>query len=284
MRAPTQGGYWPDWGLFGDAMVVGLLLAAVLPLLGVVLVLRQQTFVAAAIGQSANLGIAVTVWLAAWLGDGHGHAEGLAPFGAGVAAVVTAGLAMRALSTQNSTLEARSAFWFVVGGSAAMLLLAPLPHGQHTVQRLFLSSLLAVQPHDVWLAAGAALAVGVGWGRLPRRLLLWATDPKTAAAHGLGVARWDWLVGAATGLVLGHAIFTAGLLFSFGTTILPVLVARELASSLRGVVFAAPLLGVVAQVAAFSIAHRLDLPPGQTAVVVQGAMVVLAMALARGRR
>ena len=74
MIAQFEAGWWPSWELFGDTVVTGLLLGAVLPLFGVVLVLRQQMFVAAAIGQAANLGVAVV--LALGLGATHagGHA------------------------------------------------------------------------------------------------------------------------------------------------------------------------------------------------------------------
>jgi len=281
--APQQSGWWPDWSLFGDALATGLLLAIVLPWFGVLLVLRQQLFLAAAIGQAANAGIAMAMAGAATLAAVHVHSGGgdrwwLFVSGS-LLAMLTAVMAMRALSVRHSTLEAGSAWVFLVGGAGAMLVLADAPHGLQELQRLFLSSLLAAGPADVWIAAAGVLVAGSWLWARPRQLLAWALEPRTAAAHGGAVRRHDLLVGAGLGLVFTHAILATGLMFTFGATVLPVLAARELAGSLRGVMLLAPTIGVLGQALAFALAHRADLPPGQVAVVVFGAAALLSRGL-----
>lgn len=275
--------WWPDFTLFGDALLVGFGLALLLPLFGVLLVLRQQVFVAAAIGQAATLGFAAA--LASGIADAHaaGHQhDRLAVIGCSVAAAAaTAIAALRAMSARRSTLEARSAFVFLFAGSAAMLLLNDVPHGPQAVQRLFLSSLLAVAPFDVWLVWGTTLATAaLAWPRR-RSLALWAIDPTTAAAHGGQVLARDLIVGSVLGAAFGYAIFATGLVFTFGAAVLPVLAARALAPSLRGVLLLAPLLGVAGLAAAFALAHRGDLPPGQVFTAVQGALALGARLLSR---
>ena len=279
-----QSGWWPDWSLFGDAIATGLLLAIVLPWFGVLLVLRQQLFLAAAIGQAANAGIALAMAGAAAFASVHVHGGGAGRWwlfaSGGLMAMLTAVLALRALSVRRSTLEAGSAWVFLVGATGAMLVLADAPHGLQELQRLFLSSLLAAGPDDVWIAAAAVLVVG-GWlWSRPRQRLAWALEPRTAAAHGGAVFGHDVVVGVLIGSVFCHAILATGLMFTFGATVLPVLAARELAGSLRGVVLLAPTIGVLGQGIAFALAHRADLPPGQVAVVVFGAAALLA----RGQR
>lgn len=280
MTAAVQQGWWPSWQLFGDAILVGLALGAVLPVLGVVLVLRQQMFVTAAIGQAANLGIATIIWLGA--GATHGLAHGtdsgetgalLGGLGFAVAATV---LALRALSRSASTLEASSVWVFVAGGSGAMVLLADVPHGLAEVQRLMLSSLLCVGPGDVYVVGGFALALVLAIVWWPRRLALWAMDPQTAAAYGTPAWRCDLVVGAFGGALLGWSIYTAGLVFTFACAMLPVLAARELAGSLRGVLGLSPALGALGVAAGYAVAHRCDLPAGQTSAVVLVAAVVVA--------
>lgn len=278
--AVQEAGWWPAWELFGDALLGGLLLAAVLPLLGIVLVLRQQTFVAAAIGQAANFGIAVTMVMIAASTGGHAHEVGAALGGGLLAAVLASIAALRAMSARASTLEARSAFVFLVCGSGALLLLADAPHGAQALQRLFLSSLLAIGRGELLTVGFAAAVVLALAARHAHAVLAWAMDPRTTAAHGGRVLRMDVLVGCVLGLVLGLAMHVAGLVFTFGLTILPVLAVREVALSLRAVLLAAPVLGVVVQALAFALAHRFDLPPGQVAVVVAGGAVVLARGFA----
>ena len=278
-------GWWPSWELFGDSLVLAVLLGAVLPLVGGLLVLRQQLFVAASIGQSANLGIALA--LQCGLGVPHALSAGegdVAVRAAGLlAAIVTTVVCLRALSTRSTTLEARNAWMFLFGGSASMVLLAQAPHGMQELQRLLLSSLLFASPFDGALV-GACLAVGLlvlRWQ--PRRLLLWAMDPRSAAAYGTSVLACDLLVGAYAGFVIGYAVYATGLLFTFGMTVLPVLCAREVAGSLRAGARLALLFGSTAPVAGLLCAHRFDLPPGQATVALLGALALLLRLLSAWR-
>jgi len=268
------------WELFGGAMLTGLWLAVGLPLLGAVLVLRQQLFLAAAIGQSANLGIAIVLW--AGLGEaaaGHVHEESAALAAALVTAGGTAVLAMRALTVRGTALEARAVWTFLFAGSAAMLLLADAPHGLQEVQRLMLSSLLGASGADAWLAGTLCAASAAALLRWRRSLLLWATDPASAQVYGLPVRRLDAVVGAWIGAGLGFSIHATGLTFTFGAAVLPVLLLREWARSLAAVLAGAPLAGAGIFAAGFFAADRLDLPPGQATVVLLGAAVAASRAL-----
>jgi len=270
------------WSLFHDAWLVALLLAALLPLCGVVLVLRQQLFLGAAVGQAATLGIAVGIWggLAPVATTGAEHTETFALLLAVSGGSLTAVLAMRALSTTGSHIEARSAWIFLAGSSLSVLLSTADPHGLEEVRRLTLSSLLGVSPLDVWLAAGALALTLAAAATCRQSILLWAMDPVTARAHGAHTFGLDVAVGVWLGTCMGFALHATGLLFAFGLTVLPVLVAREVAGSLAGVLWLAPLLGLFGTAVSLVGAHLLDLPPGQLAV---GTLVLL-LPLAAGAR
>lgn len=285
MIGAQANGWWPDWSLFGDSIVVGFGLALLLPLFGALLVLRQQIFVAAAIGQAATFGFAAALacgyGAAHALDHAHAHGHGLVIAVGIAAAAATAVVALRAMSAGQSTLEARSAWIFLFGGSAAMVLLNDVPHGPQAVQRLFLSSLVTVEPHDVAIVASAApLLLLLAWPRR-RRLLLWAIDPLTAAAHGASLWRLDLLVGALLGAAIGYAIFTTGLVFTFGAAVLPVLVARSVAPSLRAALWSAPAIGALGLAAAFALAHHHDLPLGPVFTALLGVVTLAARALRR---
>lgn len=272
------------WELFGDAWLVGLLLAALLPIGGIVLVLRQQVFLAAAIGQTSTLGIALAIFLGLGAHDapGHSHPETWALGFALAAGGLTAVTALRALSQGGAAMEARAGWMFLLGGSLSMLLLAERPHGLQEVHRLQLSSLLGASPADVWICLVALAIVGIFVLVGGRRLLLWALDPPTARVLGMACGRWDVAVGCWLGLVSGFAIHATGLLFVFGLTILPVLFAAQLCRSLGAVLVVAPASAVVATAMALVVAHRADLPPGQVAVALLAGLVLLARLIRRG--
>lgn len=269
------------WALFHNEFLTALLLAALLPLCGIVLVLRHQVFLSAATGQAATLAIALG--LCCGLGGSavsgrHHHDADVLLFAVGAGAL-TAVLSMRALSTSGSQVEARSVWLFLAGSSLSMLVASGDPHGLEDVKQLTLSSLLGASAMDVWLAGGALgltlLAVRV----FGNRVLLWASDPVTAQVHGCPLLAYDLAVGGWLGICTGFALHATGLLFAFGLTVLPVLTVRELARSLRAVIWSAPLLGVVATAGGLVAAHVGDLPPGQAAV---GGLVLLMPVAALG--
>lgn len=265
------------WMLFLDVVLTGALLAALLPLLGAVLLLRRELFLAAAVAQTGSLGIAV--WIACGLGAGTGSLV------AGMLAAIAAGVVgMRSRPARGGALQAGAAWLFLLGSGGAMLLLADAPHGMQTIEQLQLSSLLGATRGDVVLAGTGLSVVLLALAWKGRTLLLWAMDPATATVHGHPVPLLDVAVGAVVGAALGFSIHATGLLFTFGATVLPVLAARELVATLRGVLILAPLLGCAAFVVAWWWADRADLPPGQCAVVLLSGVVALARCASVGRR
>jgi len=275
-----------DWiaehfGLFGAAYGTALFMALLLPWLGVVLVLRQRLFTAAAVAQSAALGFAVGMALGVGhVHEGHGGC-GIELLALGACGGVLAGMfAMQKARASSGGLESWAAVLFLFGGSASMLLLADAPHGLQEVQRLQLSSLLGASETDLLFAFGllcATLAMGAWRGR---RMLLVASDEAMAQVLGLRVHVYRAVCGIWIGVCLSFAIHVTGLLFAFSCTVLPVLVARQWARSLRMTLLLAPIVSVVTVAIALWIAQReeFDWPPGQAAVALQAVLAAVAMA------
>ena len=190
------------WKYFHDAILVAVMLGCLLPLCGVVLLLRQQAFLSAAVGQAATLGIALGLFFGL-------RVEGAVALLLAVAAgVFTTVAAMRSLSTGGPQLESRSAWLFLLGGAGAMLLAAHAkddPHGLEKVHELSLSSLLFVQGPDVVVAAVALGGTLLALLRWRPRVLLWATDPVTAQVHGSNLFAFDLAVGGWIGACMGFA-------------------------------------------------------------------------------
>ncbi len=273
-------------GLFGPAYATALLLALSLPFLGVALTLRRRLFTAAAVSQSAALGFAVGMVLGVGEPD-HGHGPcGLSLLACGALGGAMAGwFSMRRQRPGDEGLDGWSVVLFLLGGSGSMALLADAPHGLQDIQRLQLSSLLGAGGSDVLVGLLLVVVTGALTFACGRRALLVLSDEAAAVALGLRVGRYRAAIGVWLGLGLAFAIHATGLLYAFGCAVLPTLIAREFASSLRSVLWQAPLwsVGTVAFALWLSQQEGVDLPPGQAAATVQALTAAAAMAL-RGRR
>lgn len=272
-----------SWPLFHNAWLAGWLIGLLLALNGVLVVARNQIFIGAAVAQASTLGIALGMWVGALLGSevlSGDHAHGTLSLIGVVFAVAAALFTARA----GTLREAATGWVFLASGSLAIIVLAHSPHGLEEIHHLVSSSIIGATPGDVWLFAGL-LAAGVAAVAVLRdRLLLFAIDPAMAAAVGMRPGRWDAALAVALGLTVGLGMRATGLLYTFGSLVLPTVAAASLCRESRHLFWAAPLIALVCAVVGFVLANHYDDPPAQMAVVVQSLVVLCAWGWRRVRR
>ena len=272
-----------SWALFHNAYVVGWLLAITLSAIGVLVVARDQIFIGAAVSQASVLGIAVVLragpTLAA-LGFPGADTEGMQSAMAVAASALAALVTTRSSENGRTTHEALTGWVWLLGASAAILVVAHSPHGLEEVHRVLSSSIIGASRGDVWLFAGLTLLTLGAIALRSRALVLVAIDPAMAAAVGLRVRAWAATVSVWLGVVVGLAINMAGVIYAFGCLVLPALVARNLCREVRSMFVVAPLVGVAGAVTGFVLANHWDFPPAQMTVALLCA-VLAASALVR---
>jgi ABC-type Mn2+/Zn2+ transport system permease subunit len=265
-----------SWPLFHNAYLAGWLLAAMLAVVGVLVVARDQIFIGAAVSQASTLGLAVAMRL----GDAFAASPWLRS-DAFLSTVAVVFSALAALATARggrggrASHEALTGWVFLVSASVAILVVAHSPHGLEEIHRLVSSSIIGASRAEVELLAVLAVATGATFAAAHRRLLLLTLDPPMAAAVGVRVGAWSVAIALWLGLVTGLAIRCAGVLYSFGCLVLPALAARSLCREVRPMLLAAPLLGVGAAGIGFVVANARDLPPAQLTVALLCALVLV---------
>lgn len=259
-----------DWVLFGDAWLAGGFIAALLALVGVVVVLRGQIFLGAALAQASTLGVAAALALSGGLLAGRSWAASDS-FVATMGGVVAA-LAALAASGKG---DAAAGWVFLASSSLSVLLVSDDPHGLEEIRRLATSSLVSAGRGEARLFGALAVTAAFAVAAAHRRILLVATDPEMAAATGLRAARWRAALAVATALAVGLSVRCGGALYAFACLALPALAARGFCRTMRGMLIAAPVVALLAAAAGFAAAHRWDWPPGQTAAALLSALVPL---------
>lgn len=267
------------WPLFHTAWITGWILAALLGLVGVLVVARDQIFIGAAVSQASVLGLAVALELgdvfhldaAGFLHDDV-FVYGTAVLSAAAAALLTT----RARSEDGgTTAEALTGWVFLLASSASVLLVAHSPHGLEEVHRILSSSIVGATTLDVGIFSALLVVSALVAGLAHRRLLLLAIDPTMASAVGVAVGRWTVALSCWLGLVVGLAIHSAGVLYTFGCLVLPALVARHLCREVRPMLIVAPVVAVATAGAAFLVAHHWDFPPAQMTVALLCALAAV---------
>ena len=252
--------------LFRLPFITGLLLAAVLPLLGTLLMLREEWL--------AALGLAHLAAASALVG----LAVGVPAVIGGAAGALVGGAAKTALSARGN---AAYGFMILIGWAAMLLVAANTAIGDSLGRAMVDGQLYFAAPVDL----GAALILAI----LSAALLPWLSGkllrarffPRFEQANRLPAWRWHLCMDllAAVGMAVGTA--TLGLMGAFALVFVPAWLAFRLAPGWRWTLLVSALVGVGGYLIAFLLALFLDQPFGPVLV---GALVTLAAIAAIPRR
>jgi ABC-type Mn2+/Zn2+ transport system permease subunit len=259
-----------SWALFSHTYISALLIGASLSLMGVVVVARGNIFVAAALAQASVLGVALSLFFE--IGQ---------PVLFAVFCSVGASLLVSRKHQEGgvSTSEEITGWIFLAGGSLSVLLLARMPYGLKEIQSLFSSSIIGAGSVDIIVFA-VLLFVFVGFLALRmRRLTLYLSDPVMAAAVGANIILWSIAISSTLGLVTGLAIRSSGMLFTFGSMILPAQMAKIMCRNISGMFLVAPLMSIFCVLLGLVLGNYYDLPPAQTVVALMCFLLVLTWVL-----
>ena len=246
--------------LFLVPFLTGLLLSAVLPLLGMYLRLREEWLAALAFAQLAAAGsLAVAIReLPVLLGS----------FGA-------AGLAAAAKSWLSRSGNNGYALLMVGAWGAAVLMLANAPFADHLGHALFDGQLYFTATAHLWSVAGfSALAVAaLRW--LSRKLLLERMFPDFFRASGLSPRRYHLMFDLLVASGIAVATATIGVMAAFSLVFVPSMIAWQWGRSWRTALAVSMATGVASYAAAFELALHYDQPFGPVLVLCMVAMAVL---------
>lgn len=275
-----------SWGLFQHTYLVGWLIGVLLSLVGVLVVARDQIFIGVAVSQASTLGIALGLSLSTFIGTeavAWLDSDGFLSLMAVGFAILAALLTTRGGTGSDESHEARTGWVFLLSASVSILLVAHSPHGLDEIRRLLSSSIIGATAADLWtfgiLAGVTLLAIGV----VHQRVLLLAMDPTMASAVGMRVSLWSGGTAIWLGLAVGLSMRVSGLLYTFGSLVLPALVAKNLCREVRSVFLVAPLIALGTGAIGFVLANYYDYPPAQMTVALLSLLLLLAWSVRRRR-
>lgn len=264
----------PELGLILDPLfrvpfLTGLLLAATLPVLGTLLLLREEWLAALGLAHlaaaSALLGLAAGLPLV--LGGGAGALLG---------ALAKAVLRVRGNVTYG--------FMILGGWSSLLLVAANTPLGDSLSHALIDGQLYFAGAVELTAALVVAALAGLTLPWLTPRLLRARFFPRDETANGLPA--WRWHLGfdglAALGLAVGIA--TLGIMGAFALVLVPAWIAFRTATGWGPTQAVAAASGAFGYLGAFGLALALDQPFGPVLVALLLVGAAFTSALARARR
>jgi ABC-type Mn2+/Zn2+ transport system permease subunit len=252
--------------IFRVPFVTGLVFAAILPVLGMYLRLREEWLAALAFAQLAAAGslAAAIVSLPLWAG-----------------AIVASAFAAIVKAWTSRSGNNGYALFMLLGWGCGILMLANIPMAEHLGHALYDGQLYFTGPSHLEVAIGFLAACGAVVPWLSPKLLLERMFPDFFLASGLSPRRYhlcfDLLV--AGGVALATA--SIGVMAAFGLVFVPPMIAYQIGINWKAALTIAITASCLAYIASFELALVLDQPFGPTLVVVLVCMAAIAYLVRR---
>lgn len=245
-----------NYGFFQRALLAGILMGILAPLIGIFFVARRQAFFADTLAHASLAGVAI------------GIVVGLESVWAAMAASLAAAVGMEWLR-RKARLSGDAALALVLSGSLAfaVLLLSVTNSWNTQVLSYLFGSVTTVTWPDVYSMAGVALLVGIVL-YIGRGVFFLATaDARLAKVQGIAIERYEAIFVMLAALVVAVGMRVVGALLVSALLVIPVLAANMWKKGFWQTMGIGVAYGVLSVAIGLFSSAIIDTPTGATIVL-----------------
>lgn len=247
----------PDLAFLPKALLIAVVSSIVCGIVGCHVVLRGMAFVGDAVAHAVFPGLAVAF-----------VTGGSLVLGGTLAGVTTAILV--AIFAQNRRLREDSVIgvFFAAAFALGLVIISRAPGYSGSLQEFLFGSIVGIPDRDMYVVAGAGLAVVAVVLALHKELVTVSLDRETARAMGLRVFSLDLALYVLVTLAVVISVRTIGNILVLALLITPAATARLLTDRLGVMMLLAPGIGALAALVGLYVSWSWDYPTGATIVLV----------------
>jgi zinc transport system permease protein len=254
------------YGFMQRAFLVGILLALVIPCIGIVIVLRRLSMIGDALAHTSLAGVAA------------GLVFGFNPILGAIVASVAAALSIEAIRKKIPKFSELAIAIVLSAGIGLAGVLSGFVKSTANFHSFLFGSIVAVSNFELILILVISLVVLATFLLLSKELFLLAYDEQMARLAGVPVRTVNFVFTLMTAVTISIAARTVGALIVSSMLVVPVACAMQLGRSYRQTVWLAVLFALTFTVGGLFIAYYAGLKPGGTIVLTGVAGLVLILA------
>lgn len=259
-----------EYAFMQKAFLVGILLAIIIPLIGVIVVLKRLSMIGDALSHTSLAGVALGLLL------------GIDPI---IGAVVVCVVAAFSIETIRKKLpryaEISISIIMSVGIGLASVLTGFIEDGAAFNSFLF-GSIVAITDTEVLLVIIVTVIVVATFLLLYKELMFITFDEQGAILAGLPVKKINFVITLLTAITVSVAARSVGALIVSSLMVIPVACAMQIANSYKKTVIYSVLFGVLFTVVGLVLSYHFNLKPGGT-IVLTGVVVLIPLMVAKKR-
>ncbi len=244
------------------AFLVGILLAVIIPLIGVIVVLKRLSMIGDALSHTSLAGVALGLVL------------GINPIVGAVLVCVIAAFSIEAIRRRLPRYaEISISIIMSVGIGLASVLSGFVEDGAAFNSFLF-GSIVAITDTEVALVVIVTVIVVVTFFLLYKELMFITFDEPGAVLAGIPVKKINFVITLLTAITVSVAARSVGALIVSSLMVIPVACAMQLANSYKKTVIFSVLFALLFTVVGLFLSYYFNLKPGGT-IVLTGVVVLI---------
>lgn len=260
-----------------NAIISGIIIGVIAPLLGVFIVVRRLSLIADALSHVTLAGIAGSLYLS----QSVTALAMLNPIYLGIVASVGGSMLIERLRRLYKHYEELAIPIIMSGGLGLSAIFISLAAGFQTDLMSYLfGTVSAVSRQDMWIVVGVALVVVIFLSLFFKELFVLSFDEEYAKASGLPARVVHMLFMVIVALVIAASMRIVGILLVSSLITLPVAAAMRLAKGFKQAIVLSIVFGELAVLIGLVSAFYLDLQPGGT-IVVTSILILLIVIVAK---
>lgn len=251
------------------AFLAGLLLAVMIPCIGMIVVLKRLSMIGDALSHTSLAGVAA------------GLLMGINPIAGAMVACIIAALGIEAVRKKLRRYSELSISIVMSAGVGLAGILSGFVQSSSGFNSFLFGSIVAISDGELWLVVATAIVVLVVFLLLYRELFFVAFDERGARLAGVPVKTVNFIFTILTAVTVSIAARTVGALIVSSMLVIPVVCAMQLGRSFRQTLLLAVGFGVGFTVIGLFTAYYLQLRPGAT-IVLTGVCVLTVLLVVKG--
>lgn len=259
-----------EYAFMQKAFLVGILLAIIIPLIGVIVVLKRLSMIGDALSHTSLAGVALGLLL------------GIEPIVGAVVVCVVAAFSIETIRRRLSRYaEISISIIMSVGIGLASVLTGFIEDGAAFNSYLF-GSIVAITDTEVLMVVIVTVIVVATFLLLYKELMFITFDEQGAILAGLPVKKINFVITLLTAITVSVAARSVGALIVSSLMVIPVACAMQIANSYKKTVLYSVLFAVAFTVVGLVLSYYFNLKPGGT-IVLTGVVVLIPLMVAKKR-
>jgi zinc transport system permease protein len=258
-----------------NAIIAGILIGLIAPLLGVFIVVRRLALIADALSHITLAGIAASLLLEKKIAI-----YTLNPLYMGMTFSVIGSLFIEKLRKVYKHYQELAIPIILSGGIGLGVILISLAEGFNTdLFNYLFGSVNAVSRSDMWTIAGISLFVIVVIIFIYKELFSLSFDEEHAIAAGVKTKLVNFIFIIMVALVIAASMRVVGILLVSSLMTLPVAASIRIATGFKQTILLSILFGEIAVIGGLILSYMLNLAPGGTIVVLSVIILLFTIAI-----